>query len=72
MYYWEKKYWNAAQSFCDLTDLFGEETISKRQTDKDGSDEEGRGRLSNFNDRTFLTAVYKINLLTHMYNIYIT
>ena len=33
-YYALEKGWNAAQSFCDLNELFGEGTISKSQVER--------------------------------------
>ena len=57
LYHFEKG-WNAAQSFRDLNELFGEGTISKSQvercfkqfksSDTNLADEEGRGRSASF------------------------
>ena len=73
LYHFEKG-WSAVQSYRDLNELFGEGTISKRQVErwcknfKSGdtnlADEEGRGRLSNFNDQTLLAAVEENESLT--------
>lgn len=73
LYHFEKD-WNAAQSFRDLNELFGEGTISKSQVErwfkkfKSGDtnlvDEEGRGRPSNFDDQALLVAVEEDESLT--------
>ena len=69
-----KKGWNVAQSFLNSSELFGEGTISKSQVErwlkkfKSGDtnlvDEEGRGRLSNFDDQELLAAVEEDESLT--------
>ena len=73
LYHFEKG-WSAAQSYRDLNELFGEGTISKSQVkrwfkkfksgDTNLADEEGRGRLSNFNDQALLAAVEENESLT--------
>lgn len=66
LYHYEKK-WKSAQSFRDLTDLFGEGCISKSQCrmwfarfksgDTSLEEKDGRGRPSDFDDEALLTAV---------------
>ena len=66
LYHFEKG-WNAAQTFRDLNELFGEGTISKSQVerwfkkfksnDTNLADEKGRGQASNFNDQALLATV---------------
>ncbi|CAK9818532.1 Histone-lysine N-methyltransferase SETMAR [Anthophora plagiata] len=73
LYYFEKG-WNAAQSFYDLNELFGEGTISKSQVkrwfkmsksgDTNLADEKRRGRPSNFDDQAILTPVKEDESLT--------
>ncbi|KAI4460686.1 mariner mos1 transposase-like protein [Holotrichia oblita] len=76
MFYHCEKSWNAAQSVRDRNELFGEETISKRQierwfkkfksSDTNFADEEGRDRPLNFNDQALLAAVEEDESLTRM------
>ena len=61
MQYHFEKVLNAAQSFCNLNELFGEESINKSQVErwlkkfkkvyKNLSDRKGRCRPSNFDEQ---------------------
>ena len=69
-----EKGWNAAKSFRDFNELFGEGTISKSQVEKwfkkfksgdiSFADENGRGRPSNFDDQALLAVMEENESLT--------